>query len=306
MTVAFVLQGGGGLAAAQVGQLRALREYTITPDLIVGTSSGAINAMAFAQDPTEEGLDRMERLWTGLRPADVFPTDVISLMTSLPTLATGLIGWHDGLLSPTRLRRLIEHMLDVTHLQDTLIPVHVVATDLASGQPTVLSHGPAADALLASTALPGVFPPVEIDGRPLIDGGVSAGTPIRQAEDLDATLIYVLPTIGATPPQQLPRGAVPMLLRAISQLLGNASATDLQAARSQLHVLPAPSDGTVNPFDLRSAARLITTGYAETKTTLAAGSRGVRRPRSRPAPVPARVKDRDEAARRRVIFDPSG
>lgn len=298
MRIAFVLQGGGALAATQVGQLRALWECGITPDLVVGTSSGAINAVAFTQDPTEEGLDQLERLWTGLRPADVFPLDVFSLMTGLPSLVTSLVGWRDGLLSPNRLRRLIERNLKVTRLEDTTVPVHVVATDLASGQPTVLSAGPAVDALLASTALPGVFPPVEIDGRLLIDGGVSAGTPIRQAEDLDATVTYVLPTIGATPPQQLPRGAVPMLLRAISQVLGQASATDLQAARGELHVLPAPGHGAANPFDLGSAAGLITAGYQEAKAALGAGTAGPCTPRSRLAPLPARQNNDRPGARR--------
>lgn len=287
MRIAFVLQGGGGLAATQVGQLRALWECGIVPDFVVGTSSGAINAVAFTQDPTEEGLDRMERLWTGLRPTDVFPFDVFSLMTCVPNMVTGLIGWHDGLLSPKRLRRLIERNLDVSRLEDTQLPVHVVATDLASGQPIVLSSGSAADALLASTALPGVFPPVKIGGRPLIDGGVSAGTPIRQAEELEATVTYVLPTIGPAPPQELPRGVVPMLLRAISQVLGNASATDLQAARCELHVLPAPGGGVANPFDLRCAARLITAGYEEAKAALRTRSSGVSSSRSRLAPLPS-------------------
>ncbi|MGH3794121.1 MAG: patatin-like phospholipase family protein [Pseudonocardiaceae bacterium] len=268
MTVAFVLQGGGGLAATQVGQLRALREFGITPDLMVGTSSGALNAVAFAQDPTDVGLERLERLWTGLRRGDVFPLDALGVLGGLVDVVTGLIGWRDGLVSPTRLRALIERNLMVSRLEDTAIPVHVVATDMGSGQPIVLSAGPALDALLASTALPGVFPPVVIEGRPLVDGGVAADTPIRQAEDLGATVTYVLPTVSSAPPWQLPRGAVPVLLRAISQVLGHASATDLSAARNEVHVLPAPSRIPSSPFDFRSAAELIAAGYDEAKAAL--------------------------------------
>jgi len=269
MTVAFVLQGGGGLAATQVGQLRALVEFGITPDLVVGTSSEALNAVAFAQDPTRTGLDRLERLWTGLRRSDVFPLDICGALTGLVDVVTGLMGWRDGLVSPKRLRILIERNLTVVRLEDTVVPVHVVATDVASGQPRVLSAGPAVDALLASTALPGVFPPVIIHGSPLVDGGVAADMPIRQAEDLGATLTYVLPTYSPVPPRQLPRGAVPMLLRAISQVLGNVSATDLSAARSEVRVLPVPSHSVANPFDFGSAGRLITAGYEEAKAVLA-------------------------------------
>lgn len=271
MGIAFVLQGGGGLAAAQVGQLRALWECGITPDLVVGASAGAINAVAFTQDPSEESLNRLERAWTRLRAGDILPTGVFSLVSSLPSVVTGLLGWHDGVLSARPLRRLIERNVDVTHLEDTQVPVHVVATDLASGQPTVLSTGRAADALLASTALPGVFPPVEIAGRPLIDGGVSVGTPIRQAESLGATVTYMLPTVGSTPPQHLPRGAVPMLLRAVSQLLGHVSAADLQTALGELHVLPGPSRAEASPFDLGSAAELIAAGYDEAMAALRGG-----------------------------------
>lgn len=272
MTVAFVLQGGGGLAATQVGQLRALWEFDITPDLVVGTSSGALNAVAFAQDPTQSGLDRLERLWTGLRRGDVFPLDIFGLLTGWVDVVTGLVGWRDGLVSPKRLRALIERNLAVARLEDTVVPVHVVATDVASGQPIVLSAGPAVDALLASTALPGVFPPVIIDGRPLADGGVAADMPIRQAEDLGATVTYVLSTYAPVPPRQLPHGAVPMLLRAISLVLGNVSATDLSAARSEVRVLPVPSHGVANPFDFRAAGQLITAGYEEAKAALALGA----------------------------------
>lgn len=269
MTVAFVLQGGGGLAATQVGQLRALQECGITPDLVVGTSSGALNAVAFAQDPTGRGLDRLERTWTGLRRGDVFPLGVLSMWSGLVDVVNGLAGRRDGLASPKRLRALIERSLLVSRLEDTVAPVHVVATDLASGAPVVLSAGSAVDALLASTALPGVFPPVVIDGRPLVDGGVAADTPIRQAEDLGATVTYVLPTFSPASPSQLPQGAIPVLLRAIGQMLGNASANDISAARKEVYVLPAPSHSLATPFDFRPAARLMAAGYKETKAALA-------------------------------------
>jgi NTE family protein len=261
MTVAFVLAGGGSLAASQVGTLRALREAAIVPDLIVGTSAGAINAFCFAQHPTRVGLDRLQQLWCGLRRKDIFPL-------SARQIVVGLSGHGDGLVPPGRLRRYLRRHAGDADLGSTAIPVHIVATDLATGQPVVLSHGSVVDALMASTALPGIFPPVPAGHRHLVDGGVAADVPIRQAEDLGATVTYVLPSVGPAPSSQVPRGALPVLMHAIGHLFGHAVATDLAAAAGEVHVLPAPTQGDANPFDFRSTARLIEEGYAAAKAAL--------------------------------------
>jgi NTE family protein len=260
MPTAFVLQGGGSLAAAQVGMLHALLEAGITPDMIVGSSAGAINAVAFAENPTEAGLARLEHLWAGLRRATVFPLNPRDILT-------GLAGRRDGLVSPRRLRVLLARGLDTELLQDTRIPVHVVATDAATGQAVTLSHGPALDALLASGAIPGVFPPVLLGGRLLTDGGIAADTPILQAEALGATVSYVLPAVMPTGPDTT-RGAVAFLLRGLSQILDHAAATDLTAARGQIHLLPAPRLTVTNPFDFRHTKMLIAEGYTTTRATL--------------------------------------
>lgn len=263
MTVAFVLAGGGALAASQVGMLRALTERGITPDLVVGSSAGAINAFCFAEHPTTTGLDRLERLWSQLRRKDVFPL-------SPGQIVAGLAGFRDGVVAPDRLRSyLVGHVGDAD-LTETRVPVHVVATDLAEGQPVVLSSGPAVDALLASTAMPGVYPPAVLDGRQYVDGGITADTPIKQAEDAGATVTYVLPAIGPEPARSKPRGALPVLLHAIGHLFGHAVATDLAAARGTVHILPAPAQGHANPFDFRATARMIRKGYELASDALAA------------------------------------
>ena len=114
-----------------------------------------------------------------------------------------------------------------------------------------------------------MFPPVEFDGRPLVDGGVSVDVPVRQAEDLGATVTYVLPTVGPSSPRALPSGAVPVLLHAVSHLFGRAAATELAAARGELHVLPAPVHESANPFDFSSTDKLIELGYEAAVTSLA-------------------------------------
>ena len=261
MSIAFVLQGGGSLAAGQVGMLRALLEAGVRPDLIVGSSAGAINAVAFAQDPTARGLARLERLWAGLRRRTVFPLDPWNVVA-------GLAGRRDGLLSPRRLRVLLAGGLITRRLEDARIPVAVVATDLATGDPVTLTRGRALDTLLASTSIPGLFPPVPIDGRLLSDGGVSADIPILQAEALGATTCYVLP--AALPPAApgTPRGAIAFLLHALNQVFERTVATDLRAARAQVTMLPTPKQQVASPFDFRHTKLLIAEGYAATRAAL--------------------------------------
>src|SRR5262245_10116520 len=143
--VAFVFQGGGSLAAAQVGMLRALTEAGIVPDLVVGASAGGLNAVAYASDPTAAGIDRVADLWASLRRKDVAPL-------SLRGLVGGLAGRQDGLASTTGLRHLLESGLVPSRLEETVIPAHVVTTDLETGHPIVLSTGDAVEALLATSA----------------------------------------------------------------------------------------------------------------------------------------------------------
>jgi NTE family protein len=251
--VAFVCQGGGGLTAPQVGMLRALTEAAIVPNLVVGASAGALNAAVFASRPTLDGIDRLGAVWTSLRRRDVLPL-------SLREMIIGLAGRGEGLASNAALRELLERGFVASRIEETAIPLHVVATDLATGDPVVLSGGDSVAALLATSAFPGVFPPVTVAGRRLIDGGVSAHTPILQAESLGATVTYVLPSAGPAV-RAVPRGAVLLALRALNQLLGKATGADLAAARGRVHVLPAPNADVINPFDLRGTRSLIDEGY---------------------------------------------
>jgi NTE family protein len=162
---------------------------------------------------------------------------------------------------------LLARGLDTVLLQDTPIPVHVVATDTLTGGAVTLSHGPALEALLASSAMPGIFPPVPLGGRLLTDGGIAADIPILQAEALGATVSYVLPAVMPAGPEAT-RGAVAFLLRALSQIFDHAAATDLTAARGQIHLLPAPRLTVTNPFDFRHTKMLIAEGYTATRAAL--------------------------------------
>jgi NTE family protein len=260
---AFVLQGGGSLSAPQVGMLRALTEAGIRPDLMVGSSAGALNAVAFATDPTLEGLDRLTELWLSLRWRNV-------ARLSLPWLARAFVGRRDGLLDASPMIDVMRHGMVPPVLEDVIIPAYVVATDLTTAEPVVLSSGDTVSALLASAAFPGIYAPVERDGLRLIDGGVSADIPILQAEALGAQVSYVLPAAMADDDGAPPHGPLAMAYHALGQILEATARRDAKAARGTVSVLPAAVSGASNPLDFRESRRLIDDGYRLASDWLAA------------------------------------
>ena len=142
---AFVFAGGGDLGAVQVGMLRELMHAGVSADLVVGSSVGAINAAYFAGATNAAGVEKLEKVWRGLRRHDVFPVTFRSVL--------GFMGGADNLIDPSNLRRLIEHNIPFPNLEDAPIPVHVVATNFG-GATVCLSSGPTVETLLASAAIP--------------------------------------------------------------------------------------------------------------------------------------------------------
>ncbi len=247
---AFVFAGGGSLGAIQVGMLRALLSSGLHPDFVVGASVGAINASYFASAPNAEGVASLERIWSGLRRADIFPFSLAS--------AFGLLRHPDNIINPSRLRRLIETHLSYARLEEAAIPLHVVATDL-QGLSVCLSSGPAVEAILASTAIPGVFPPVYIDGRPLTDGSIAANTPIRIAAELGASRIIVLPTGYACALKESPKGVVAKALHAITLMITWQLKHEMTLVPEtiQLHLAPMLCPLEVSPYDFSASKELI-------------------------------------------------
>ena len=181
---AFVLAGGGNRGALQVGMLRALLDAGVTPDLLVGASVGAINAAAFAADPTVAGIERLARTWRGVDDETLFPHHHYG-------------GWRfiqhrDSVYPSAGLRNLIVQFLPYERLEDAAVPVEVVATSIVTGTERWFSTGTAVEALMASGAIPGVFPPVRIGEDILIDGGVLDDVPITRAFELGADRVFTL------------------------------------------------------------------------------------------------------------------
>jgi NTE family protein len=262
---AWVLSGGGSLGAVQVGMLRALAGRDLEPELLVGASAGALNAAFVAgRGLTPNTVDRLAHIWCSLRRRDVFP---IAPHRQLLALA----GARPSLCSPDNLRSLIAAHLGFDRLEQAALPVHVVATDVLSGREVVLSEG---DAVLASTAIPGVFPTVTIEGRTLFDGGVADNTPISQAVALGADRIVVLPAGVACALAVPPRSAIATAVHALTLLIEQRLVLDVAAYQAdvELIVLPPLCPLSVPSVDFRSAALLIERAETATNRWLDAGN----------------------------------
>ena len=281
---AFVLSGGCSLGAIQVGMLQALLESGIRPDLLVGTSVGAINAAWIAGRPDRTGAHDLGEIWRGLRRQDIFPL-------SPWAGALGLLGRSNHLVSNSGLRSVLEQHLPYARLEDAEVPVHVVTTDLKTGRAVVLSSGPAVPALLASTAIPGVFPPVTIGRRDLVDGGVANHTPVSAAIELGATRIYVLP-IAYPWLRQQPTNALGMALFALARFVEQKLDAEV-AAHSNLadiYVMPACEVPSVSPADFSRTRELMSRGYRSARRFLTSSTPdGPPLKRLRLAPAAARA-----------------
>jgi NTE family protein len=253
-TVAFVLQGGGSLCASQVGMLRALTQAGIRPDLVVGSSAGALNGAAFAADPSIDGIDRLEALWMRLKRRHVAPL-------SLRTLARAALGRSEAAVSNEALGQVLRSAVAVGRLEEAAVPVHAVATDSETGAAVVLSRGEVVPALLASAAFPGLYAPVRMGKHLLIDGGVSADLPVLQAEGLGATTMYVLPAAVTKQAGYPAHAALVAVSRALGQILDERERRDIAAIRGSVHRLPTVTTPVASLIDFRDTRRLVQAGH---------------------------------------------
>jgi NTE family protein len=271
MSTAFVLAGGGSIGAVQVGMLRELLAHGVAPDFVVGSSVGAINGAYLAGAPDLEGVRRLEGIWRGLRRRDVFPITWRSM--------AGAIAHRSSLVDPAGLRRILETHLPYRELERAAIPLHVVATDILGGGLVKLSSGPAVEAVLASCAIPGAFPPVRVGEHHLVDGAVASNTPIRVALELGATRMIVLPSGYACALDAPPHGAVATALHAITLLIAHQLVIDLERCGGQADVVTVPPlcPLAVSPYDFSQAGELIERAAEQTRRWLQRGGLEKRR-----------------------------
>ncbi len=260
---AFVLSGGGNLGAGQVGTVLALLERGIEPDLLVGTSAGAINAAYLAGDPGLEGARRLADIWAWVRTRDVFrlPLKPWHLLSHLRSEAL----YHSEGLS-----RLLERSLDYSDIQDAQLALRIVATDFETGRTVAFHSGSVVDAVLASSALPGLFPPVEIAGRLYVDGGIADNVPISPAVGAGAKEIYVIRTGFDCPVDAGRLKAMDVLWRSIGLLLNRTLAEDVRrfGRAARIVVLPSPCVAPTPIWNLSRGRSLIAEAHRMAGTYL--------------------------------------
>jgi len=252
--VAFVLGGGGHNGAYEVGMLRALFEHDIKPNIIVGTSVGAMNGAAVAALPALKTVERLREVWLTLNEDQIFGGSILSG-------AANLVRTRTSLHSNKALRTMIEQLLPVTTFEQCKVPFHCVAASIERAAEHWFHTGPLIDAILASAAVPGVLPPVEIDGEHFVDGGIVNSIPISRAVELGAKEIYVLQVGRVETPLVPPKTPVQVALVAFEIARRHRFARDLATLPKGIvaHVLPSgepqrPSLRQLNYRDFKEVA----------------------------------------------------
>ena len=241
--LAFVFSGGTSLGSVQVGMLKAVLHYGITPDLLVGTSVGAVNAASVGQGFTESRLEHLADIWGSLKTSDIFGRLGIRS-------AFGLLNGRGALASPEGLRGILETHLPPRH-SDLAIQTAVVATDFHSGSPVILSEGDLVRNVLASTAIPMIFPAVTVGDRHLVDGGIIAHVPLTQAEMLGARTMVVFDAGYPCKLSRSPRGPIERGIHFLTLMLHRQSFGLLSGVNRNITViyLPAPCPLDVPAYD---------------------------------------------------------
>jgi NTE family protein len=261
--VGCVLGGGGSLGAAQVGMLEALAERRVAPDLVAGTSVGSLNGAVVALNPTS-AANRLSHAWARITRHQIFPGGLLAQARTLQRYKTHVF-------PNTGLAQIVTDFLGTTATFDDLaLPFAAVTMDIATATPYVIDAGSLLPALLASAAIPGIFPPVDHDGRRLYDGGVVANVPLRQAVAMGARSLVVLdctfPGHLLPPPESL---AETVLFTAMvtmrSQTLLQAP---LVAADIPVVYLPGPVACRCSPFNFNFTELLIEGAYEAARSFL--------------------------------------
>lgn len=247
--VAVVVGAGGVLGAAHVGVGYALELRGFIPDMIIGTSVGALNGAIAAAHPNR-AAPWLDHVWTQLRRREVYPLGHLSTRASVFT--------------DRGMRRLIARAGLPSRIEQLAVPFTAVAMDLATGAPVLLDHGDLESALLASAAIPGILPPVEREGRTLVDGGVVAYVPVLAAHQAGAASVVVLstgPESSPLRPANPRRRAGAIAARAGLLLLRHQIERDLEEVSKHIPtvVLPTGIEAWPAPWDFGHSQRLIST-----------------------------------------------
>jgi NTE family protein len=261
--IGFVLGGGGSLGAMQVGMLRALTEAGIAPDLVTGTSVGSLNAAVVALCGTEPA-SQLQKIWSSMTKHEAFPGGVFSQVRTLRHSKTNLFP-NSGLAAI-----IDEHIGREVTFEDLVLPLGVVVTDVETAQPVLIRTGELKPALLASAAIPGIYPPVEHDGKLLYDGGLVANVPMRQALAMGAESLVVLDCAFPGKLPGAPQTIAEVLMFTAMISMRNQAVLEAPVAAGAVPVvyLPGPAPVRVSPLDFTHTEELSNQAYGTARTYL--------------------------------------
>ena len=261
--VGYVLGGGGSLGAVQVGMLQALSERAVPPDIVTGTSVGALNGAVLALEP-KSAANRLSHLWARMTRDRVFPGGLLAQARTLQHTRTHLF-------PSSGLTTVITDFIgaDLT-FSDLALPFAAVTTDIATARPHMLRDGVLLPALLASAAIPGIFAPVELGSLRLYDGGLVANVPMRQAVAMGARSLVVL---DCNFPGNIPEvtGSIAEVLFYTVMVTMRAQAVleaPLVATDVPVIYLHGPEPHRISPLDFRQTGALIEAAYEAARTFL--------------------------------------
>jgi len=230
-----VLGGGGARGAAQVGVLQALFEAGVdAPTKIVGTSVGALNGSAIAAYPSLAGTMMLREVWMSRQAIEVFRAHPLGMILS------GLKRDQISAFPQQNIRRLIERaqaLTGITTFEQLRVPLAVVATDLNAGKPAVFRSGDLTPALLASTAIPGLFPTVRIGEREHFDGGVVDNTPLNIAVADGAKEVLAISLMGGGEVAVVPNSLPELIARTLQLSLHHQMLADYEQLRDQARIV---------------------------------------------------------------------
>ncbi len=256
--IAVVFGGGASLGALQVGMARALVEAGVEPDSIVGTSVGALNGSFLARRFDGSQIERLESIWQDITRDDIFPGTGLFRTFRMLTGGELSLASHDGI------RRLVDDYLPETH-GELAIPTTVAASDLLSGEKVPLASGDLRANVVASASIPLVFEPVEIDGRTLIDGGVTSNVPVLPARKLGANSMIVLDPGYPCSLDHVPSELVGAALHLVTLMIRHQSHGVLHFLADDCRVvyIPPPCPIDVAPHDFSHSEELVESGYRQ-------------------------------------------
>ena len=246
---AVVLGGGGVLGAVQVGQIRALLDAGVRPDLVVGTSVGAMNGAVLAAFGPDEAADRLEAVWRSTDAAAVFGAGPVARLRELARTGTAA---H----SPEPLRRALAAQVGDRLIEDLPVRFQCCAASIEDAAEVWFDSGPVVDAVLASAAVPGLLPPAKVEDRHYLDGGLVNSIPLGRAVELGADRVFVLQVGRIDTPLRPPRRPWEVAMVAFEITRRHRFARDLAEVPDgvEVHVLPA-GPGAAPRWDSRSTLR---------------------------------------------------